>query len=244
MKILSIFLTIFTASIFINSCNVTKSTSEIVVYSDNKDQNSEKLAISLIKGKGFNHPTYVIWMEDECGKYIKTLFVTKSYASGIFGHQMVGDSVWLKTSGVSYQPAALPYWTFRKGLINGKSYIPDPNNPFVDAFTGATPKSDFRFETNKSGNSGEYRILLEVNQAWDWNQYWTNNKFPDSPAYKHSAQPSVIYEVSVNNENTEFYLNPIGHGDPKGETGTLYSNLGSLTSAKEIFSSVKVEIIK
>lgn len=244
MKILTVFLTIFTTAIFINSCNVTKTNSEIVVYSDNKEQNSGPLTIILNKGKSFNHPTYVIWMEDECGKYIKTLFITKSYASGIFGHQMVGDSVWLKTSGTSYQPAALPYWTFRKGLINGKSYIPDPDNPYVDAFTGATPKSDFRFDTYAGENSKDYRILMEVNQSWDWNEFWTNNKYPESPAYKHSAQPSVIYEVTVNNENTEFYLNPIGHGDPKGETGTLYSNLGTLTSAKEIFSSVKVEIKK
>ena len=244
MKILTIFFAIFTSTLIISSCNVTKNTSDIVIYTDNNDQNGGKLAISLIKGKSFNHPSYVIWMEDNCGNYLKTLFITKSYASGIFGHQMVGDSLWLKTSGASYQPAALPFWTYRKGLINGKSYIPEPENPFVDAYTGATPKSDFRFETSTRANYKQYKILLEVNQAWDWNQYWTNDKYPDNAAYKHSAQPSVVYEVAINDENKEFYLNPVGHGDPKGETGTLYSNLSTLTSAKDIFNYIKLEISK
>jgi hypothetical protein len=87
-----------------------------------------------------------------------------------------------------------------------------------------------------------FRILLEVNQPWDWNKYWTNGKYPNNEAYKHSAQPSMVYAVTIDKNQSQFYLNPVGHGDPKGESGKLYTNLTTITSAKEIFKYVSVEL--
>ena len=228
----------------LNNCKTNENTGEsIVVAQDpNLSGTSPQIVISLNKGKSFNHPTFVIWEEDMDRNYMRTLYITKSYASGIFGHEMVGDSIWLNKAGSSYQPAALPYWTHRKGLIEDKYTIPTPEHPFVDAYTGATPDDNFQFEINVNSKENQYRIVLEVNQTWDWNTYWTNNKYPNSPSYKHSAQPSVIYAVVINKEDSTFYLNPIGHGDPKGESGKLFTNLNTLTTAKEIFNSVKVEI--
>lgn len=225
------------------SCKTTKQSSKIVEYKDSLSvfTNSENsnFEIIMLKGKSFNHPTFVIWVEDMQGNFVKTLFITKSYASGIFGHEMINDSVWKKTSGQSYQPAALPYWTNKKGLINGQTLVPTPQNPYIDAYTGATPSSDFVFKT-KNSKSEKYRVLVEVNQTWDWNEFWTNNKYPESPAYKHSAQPSIIYCVTIEPQQSEFFLNPIGHGDPKGESGYLFTDLTTLTTAKEIFKSIKV----
>ncbi len=77
------------------------------------------------------------------GKYVETIFVTKSYASGIYGYEMVGDSVWRSVSGKSIQPAALPYWTYKKGKINGKTYVPTPDNPFVDGLYRSNTKTKF-----------------------------------------------------------------------------------------------------
>lgn len=206
-----------------------------------KLNDSNNFQIELQPGSSYNHPSFVIWTEDTDENYIKTLFITKSYASGIFGHKMVGDSMWLNVSGESIQPAAMPYWTHKKGLINDKSLVPTPENPFVDAYTGATPKARFVFSDTINRKS-KYRILLEVNQSWDWNDYWTNNKFPSSNAYKHSAQPSLIYAATINSTDTVFYLNPIGHGSPTGEDGRLYTNLKSISTASDIFSYIKVTI--
>ncbi len=205
--------------------------------------NASNFKIELTPGTAFNHPTFVIWMEDMDENYIKTIFITKSYASGIFGHKMVGDSIWLNESGESIQPAALPYWTHKKGLINGKSLVPDPKNPFIDAYSGATPQGRFVFSDSISHQT-KYRILLEVNQTCDWNDYWTNNKYPASNAYKHSAQPSLIYAATINANDTVYYMNPIGHGSPAGEDGKLYTNLSTLTSGLSIFSSIKITINK
>lgn len=219
-----------------------KNTTKEIVYSDNT--NDRNLSLNLLMGSEFNHPTYVIWEEDMEGNFVRTIFITKSYASGIYGYRMNSDSSWTSERGESYQPAALPYWTYKKGLIDGKYLIPNPQHPYVDAYSGATPQSDFRFETSKGNTKKPYRILLEVNQPWDWNKYWNNGKYTNSEAYKHSAQPSIIYSVTINDEDSTFYMNPIGHGDPKGESGKLFTDISTLTTAKSIFKELRIDILK
>lgn len=218
-------------------CSGRYNLSSTTVYEDNKTPNTA--SIKLLKGKSFNHPTYVIWAESLEGEYLSTIYITKSYASGVFGHEMIDDSIWMPKPGQSFQPAALPYWTYKKGKIDGTQYIPTPEHPFVDAYTGATVQGDFEFRTNLKRE--RYKILLEVNQSWDWNKYWTNNKYANNDAYKHSAQPSLIYAVEINESDSVFYLNPIGHGDPRGESGKLFTNLSTLTTAKEIFQQLKIQ---
>lgn len=231
------------ASVVLIGCKTTEKTTEVTEYKDSLIVSpSVPFEISFVKGNSFNHPTFVIWEETLDGTYLRTLFITESYASGIYDYQMIGDSLWTQEHGSSYQPAALPYWTYQRGPLANQSLVPTPDYPFVDAFTGETPSGDFTFKTGLENKPLERRILVEVNQAWDWNNYWTNNKFPDSPAYKHSAQPSVIYAGTVTGNETHLYLNPIGHGDPKGESGELFEDLSTITTAREIFGSVTIEI--
>lgn len=233
---------LLTAFVF-NMCKTTEESIETIVYKNtSQGQSGDQMSIRIIMGESYNHPTFVIWKEDMNANYVETIFITKSYASGIYGHEMIGDSVWRSTSGTSIQPAALPYWTFKKGKINNTTYVPTPDHPFVDGYSGATPTHNFKFEAGTNSTENSYRILLEINQTADWNKYWTNNKYPDNPAYKHSAQPSIIYAVTIIQDDSSFYMNPIGHGDPKGETGKLFTDLSTLTTVKEILASVKIEI--
>lgn len=242
MKQIITFLTGIVLILVLSCCKTVEKTANTIVYKDSiLIKTTDKLTISIKKGESFNHPSFVIWMEDMNGNYVNTIFITKSYASGIFGYEMVGDTVWLKTSGRSYQPAALPYWTHKKGMIDEKYLVPTPEHPYLDALTGATPDKDFKLISGAIVEGDQYRILLEVNQAWDWNKFWTNNKFPDSPAYKHSAQPSIIYAVVINQEDSKYYLNPIGHGDPKGKSGKIFTDLSTLSTVKEIFESIIIE---
>lgn len=236
-----LFVAILTSILLMNSCKTTTNTGNLITYEDNIQTNSN-LTIRLEKGESFNGPTFVIWNESMDEKYLNTVFITKSYASGIFGHQMKNDSVWLNEKGASHQPAILPYWTHRKGLIDGEFLIPEPAHPFVDGYTGATPQSDFEFKTVIESNKMPYRIFVEVNQARDWNKHWTTTKMTESKAYKHSAQPSIIYSATINAKDSVFYLNPVGHGNPTGENGKLFTNLSTLTTAKTIYKSIKVSI--
>lgn len=234
---------IISALTIIESCSSLKKAGEVVIYLDTNNNNAAyEMLITVKKGISFNHPTYAIWEEDMEGNYIRTIFITKSYASGVFGHQMIKDSIWLNHEGTSFQPAALPYWTFKKGLIAGKQHVPTPDYPFIDGYTCATPQGDFQFKTGKNFKSKQSKIMLELNQSWDWNKFWTNNKFPKNYAYKHSAQPSIIYAVVLNEDDGQFFMNPIGHGDPKGETGKLFTDISSLTTAMEIFESIEIQI--
>lgn len=244
MKNITVISTIVFIFLVLGACSSTQKTLETITYTSfEQPTKGAKITLDLIAGDALNHPTYVIWQEDMDGNYIQTLFITESYANGIFGHEMQGDTLWLKKPGTSHQPAALPYWAHKKGLINGKELTPSPDHPFTDAYTGATPRGNLKFKTKIEGFK-PYRILMEINQPWDWNQYWTNNKYPDNPAYKHSAQPSLIYAVSVVEGESDFYLNPIGHGDPKGESGKLYTDISSISSAKDIIKSVKIAFEK
>jgi len=240
LTVIVIFIGLLTAA---SSCKTSQKTTEsqMTLYIE-KHNDLPKMKISFINGQGYNYPTFVVWKESLEGKYLETIFITKSYASGIFGYEMQGDSLWKKTAGPSYQPAALPYWTHKKGLMSNKSLIPTPDSPFVDAYSGATPEYNFDLNIHAS-QAPAYKILVEVNQTWDWNTYWNNGKYPESQAYKHSAQPSLVYSVEINETTDTFYLNPIGHGDPTGESGKLFTDLSKFTTAKDIFQTIKIEFI-
>lgn len=223
-------------------CSTPKTVVEPISIKGSKP-GKHSITIAAKAGTGHNHPTFVIWQEDLEGNVLQTLYVSKAYATGIFGHANVGDTAWLDKPGKSYQPSALPYWTNKKGLIGGVTYVPTPEHPFTDAITGATPKAGFYLSTNLDKVWGT-RILLEVNQAWDWNDYWTNDKIPNNESYKHSAQPSLVYAVRISENDSTFYLNPIGHGDPVGKSGKLFTDLSGFTTAKEIFPEIKLLINK
>jgi hypothetical protein len=126
-------------------------------------------------------------------------------------------------------------------------YIPSTENPLPDALTSATPKSNFRLNSSLSEmKSGKFRILLEINQPWDSNKFWTNDKFPGDSNYFGSLQPSLVYAATIDPANMEepVFLNPIGHGHPSGTSGQLFTDLTTLTTAKEIIHSVKILLKK
>ncbi len=86
--------------------------------------------------------------------------------------------------------------------------------------------------------------MFEINQNWDWNEYWTNDRYPDNVNYLNSAQPAVVYEANIDMENIRerYLLKPIGHSHPTGATGELFTDLSTLTTALKIADSVVVAI--
>ncbi len=209
----------------------------------NINGNGINLIINFEKGDAHNHPTFVFWTEDMNGNYLQTLFITGSFASGIFRYGPLNDSLWTTEPGVATRPAALPYWWHK--CSPEPADVPCPDKPFVDAFTGATPAGSFalKAKTDTTENS-RFRLLMEINQPWDWNEYWTTNKYPDDPAYKSSCQPSVIYSVTIdiNSGIKKYYLNPVGHGHYSGKNGLLYTDLSTITTAKRIINKVYIEL--
>jgi hypothetical protein len=92
----------------------------------------------------------------------------------------------------------------------------------------------------------KFRVLFEINQNWDWNEYWTNDKFPGDVNYLNSAQPALVYESTVESGNLQnrYIMKPVGHSHPSGQTGELFTDLGTLTTALQIADSIVVRVRK
>lgn len=237
---------IFISIVLLVSCVSQKPSDEIKSeILSNQEAKGFPFTIQVKKGVTFNHPTFAIWVEDLDGNYIETLFVTKSIANGIFGHGELSPGKWSNVPGAVRRPAALPYWSHKRNIQAADGlYTPSPETAVPDAISGATPTNSFVLKTALSKNpSGKFKILLEVNQPWDSNEYWTNNKYPDDSNYATSLQPSVIYAATIDPENMDkpIDLIAIGHGEPSGKDGSLNTDLTSLTTAKEIFLNIRTE---
>lgn len=208
------------------------------------EQINTQFEFNLTPGKYHNHPSFAVWVEDLEGNYIETLYVTKYYASGIFARGEAAQGKWKNEPGNVRRPATLPYWSHKRNIKAPDGlYAPSTETAVPDALTGATPKAGFNLKTG-SKVTGEkmFRILFEVNQAWDSNDFWTNDKYPDNFDYKTSLQPALVYAVTVSpgNAGKTLYLNPIGHSHPWGENGELFTDLTTITTAREIFGKIAV----
>jgi len=203
------------------------------------------LKISFEKGKNYGHPVMAFWLTKPDGTYIQTLFVSQTVGKGVYPHGQAKAGKWLP--GEQRQPSTLPYWAHKRGIkANDGLYLPTPNNPVPDAYTGATPLNNFVLCVKTDSLWREKVILFfEINQPFDFNEYWHNTLYPDSQPYKNSGQPSVVYAVMIDmaNPEPEYFLNPIGHGDPQGLTGKLFTDLSSLTTALKLVKKLKVEVL-
>lgn len=219
---------------------------ETVVIRTSPKNAVHELEIEFQKGKAFNHPSFAVWTEDLEGNYIETLYVTGYVAKGRFGFGEVEPGKWKNEPGDARRPATLPYWAHKRNIQAPDGlFIPSSETAVPDALTSATPRSNFRLETATSyGGGKKFRVLLEINQAWDANEFWTNNKFEGDRNYFGSLQPALVYSVTVNpnDPETEYYLNPIGHSHPTGANGVLFTDLTTLTTAKEIAHKIIVRL--
>ena len=235
------------AILSLSFCNPKKEVATQVqgeIIETNINGKGVQIELSFIKGEEHNHPLMVVWTEDMNGKYLETLFVAESIGTGIFDHANKNTGDW--EPGPVRRPAALPYWGHKRGY-QGKDgyYIPDPENPMPDAVTGPTPTGNFTLKSRAtSENLKQFRILLEINQSWDWNSYWTNSKYPDDLNYKTSSQPAIVYSavIDLTMGIKEYTLAPMGHSHYSGADGSLNPDLSTLTTAKQIVESITLKV--
>lgn len=243
-------ITFFMFVLFVYSaCKVLKNSDEqqVEVLQTNINGQGTELEIHFEKGKFHNHPTIAVWVEDMNENYVQTLYVTKSLATGTYRHGAKAPSEWKREVGEARRPATLPYYLHKRNIkAADNTYLPTPQKPIPDAYTGATPQNNFQLntKTDKKINTQKFRILVEINQPWDWNEYWNATKYPDNLDYKTSCQPAVVYATTINieNKNTEYYLNPIGHSHYAGKDGNLYTDLRTITTALKIFEKISVRV--
>lgn len=202
------------------------------------------LSFEFRKGPEHNHPLMAIWIEDLDGNYIQTLYVARSIAKGVFAFGDKSTGKWQE--GEIIRIAALPYWSHKRNIKNDLgNYMPKKGFEVPDAYTGATPKSDFSLATRTDkAVSSKFRIYFEINQSWDWNKYWTNTLYPDDAEYKTSSQPAVVYAAVIDPsaKGVTVRLEPVGRSHHSGQNGNLYTDLETLTTALRIASDITVTV--
>lgn len=205
-------------------------------------QQGTTLNFHFEKGKRHNHPLMAIWLADEQGKYIQTLYVAESIGKGNF--RRVDNSTGKWQAGEIQRPATLPYWGHQRGVKNEYgNYLPTPREPVVDAYTGATPPGSFDFKlTTEKKLNGVYQVFMEINQSWDWNEHWFNDKFPGDRDYMTSSQPAVVYRATIDTRSSvrKSELKPVGRSHHSGKDGKLYTDVSTLTTALQIVKSAEI----
>lgn len=106
-------------------------------------------------GPGSNQ--YAVWIENESGAVVKTLFVTSFTTKG-----RVREGQPLRR-GYTYRPACVPTWV-------SHARAAEMTDVALDAITGATPKEsgvqtfcwDFTDAEGKKVSEGNYKICLEA----------------------------------------------------------------------------------
>ena len=218
-------------------------TEKISVENYGTTNSGTALEIKFEKGVEHNHPLFAIWLADEKGNFIQTLYVSKSIGNGVFERGSRKTGRWM--AGEIQRPAALPYWAHQRGIKNEfGTFMPSVKMPELDAYTGATPKTSFilNLKTEKK-LAGKYKVMLELNQSWDWNEYWYNDKFPDDKEYKTSSQPALVYFADFDtNEMNEIKLKPLGHSHYSGKDGSINSDLSTLTTALKIAKNITIKV--
>lgn len=217
---------------------------EQVVLNTNLSGSGPGISVELKKGSSFYYPLFAVWLEDEAGNYIQTLYVAKSVATGIYRFGRQEKYKW--TEAEKRSPQTLPYWAHKRGVLASDGlFMPEPGNPVPDAYTGATPVTGFILNSKADrALPSVFKVMLEINQNWDWNEYWTNDKYPDDENYKMSCQPALVYETIIDQRslNEKYLMKPVGHSHYSGKTGELFTDLSTLTTAMQIADSILVRI--
>jgi hypothetical protein len=221
-----------------------KSDSDKTSISTNITGKGEVLTVDLTRGESFYYPLFAVWLEDTDGKYIQTLYVSNSVATGVFKYGKQENNNWIMAP--KRAPQALPYWAHKRGVkASDGLFVPDSATAVPDAYSGATPVTGFVL-TSRADNPlpDRFKVMLEINQNWDWNEYWTNDKYPDDEYYKMSCQPAVVYESAVDKKDLKesYRMVAVGHSHYSGKTGELFRDLSTLTTALHIADSIIVRV--
>lgn len=242
------FLTALSSIIILTSCtgsdrkNNPPAPPELIMT--NPSATGFEIQLSFFKGAFHNHPLMAVWTEDTSGKYIETLYIAESIGKGVFKHGDNTSGKWLP--GPLRRPASLPYWAHKRNVKEDDGlYIPTFLTPMPDAISGPTPKGDFILQAKTTNKYPEvFNVLFEINQSWDWNEFWTNTKYPEDKDYKTSSQPSLIYKATIQKSKIgeQYQLVAIGYSHFSGKTGELFNDLSTHTTALKISEKILVKI--
>lgn len=161
------------------------------------------------------NPQVAIWLEDESGSFIRTLYVT----------DRAEKKNWIFAPKAG-RPESLPVYYHASN--SGASQK-------CDVVSSATPKSGFGFDGNLD-DGRSYVVKAEFNNSYDYNDFYTKKNSGVN------GQPSVVYLARIPaGFKGVLQLEFVGNGSLDGSDGLVHKAEG-LTTAKEIVESVTVVV--
>lgn len=228
--------------------------------------------IEFRKGPFFMWPQYAIWLETMDGQFIQPLYVTSKLAGNNFANKVtrkdpqrvftdnpfatgedeneIFEYQWDAASkDERARPESLPVFLHALGVRSAAGAIAlGALMPKLDGYAGATMTDNFLLTTTALGElPDQYRIRFEINQSFDFNEYYSSDRFPDDEIYSgngYSAQPSVIYEAVVDRTDKQplYLLKLVGHGHHSGKDGEINPDTSKLTTARQLVDRIIVEL--
>jgi len=232
-----------------NQMSKREETFDYQIIKLDKTIGAHEISIELKKGIGFKYPLFAVWVEDTSGNYVETLYISRVISTSTYYFNKKIDGKYVPT--IVRRPEALPYWSHKRGVkASDGLYIPLDSSPDLDAVSGATPTSNFILQINSDiNNLSHFKIFLEVNQSYDWNEYYTKNKFPEDSIYSSSGevgQPALVYSAEIRTDDLTSkphnIMNLVGHSHHSGKNGKLFTDLSNITTAKMIADRIIITI--
>ncbi|MEM6737828.1 MAG: hypothetical protein AAF620_17345 [Bacteroidota bacterium] len=221
--------------------SLTHRDENVKIYQGSENPN---ISITLRAGRHFWFPQIAVWITDTTNNYLETLFVTHSTAKGEFYDGRSKENFkqfdQSQENNFDYRRVdALPFWSKQFGILakDGR-YAPTRENPLPDGISGATPAGSMLLNS-KINYDKPYRLLVELNVAFDDNKYYSQYDFAEDTLY-HSGtgllgQPSVVYATTIfPHQHTKYYLlEYVGYSHPSKYEPLVNETYG-LTTALEI----------
>lgn len=174
-----------------------------------------------------------IWLINEKGVFIDTVYVTRKTAQKGLGNR--GGELDDRLGGSRL--STLPVWAYQRGVDYGEgNFYPPKDKALIDAITSATPKAGefvWVWRPTKPLEPGKYFYNIEVNKSFDDNEHHNYSWY--------RGQPSVIWQggLVIGKQISESEAKIIGHGNTAGTDGKLRSDLSSLTTAIHLIKKAK-----
>ncbi|MDL2241515.1 DUF2271 domain-containing protein, partial [Bacteroidales bacterium OttesenSCG-928-L03] len=143
-----------------------------------------KVNVDYEKQPGPGSNQWAIWIEDEAGNLIKTLFVTSFTADG----------------GYTFRANSLPIWV-------AKANPSEHNGETIDAYSGATPQTgihsyvwDLTDEDGTPVANGTYRFVFEATLFGDSEVIYQADFLVEDKAASIKAEPKFTSENEKNKD--------------------------------------------
>lgn len=174
-----------------------------------------------------------IWLTDEKGAFVDTVYVTRYVAKKGLGNRKGGlDDKW-----GGPRLSVLPVWAHSRGIdYGGGNFYPPKDKPLPDALTSATPKGGefiWMWKPETSLPEGKYFFYVEANKSFDKNDYHNYSWY--------RGQPSIVWQGSlvVGTQISQGEAQIVGHGHPAGVDGRIEPDLSTLTTALKLIKRIE-----